>query len=367
VLIAGVGYTKKTRKETGMRVKKAAAVTVACAIALAITSCSTPKTDSIAAPDASPASECGPLKEMTKVTLGVNPGAQDLVTAAIKDQGLDKKYNLDLDIKSFLNPPASATAVTQRSVDIGFGGTTSMAVARSQGSDVFLFGALASPSNGVFTPKNSPIKDIGDLKGKRLGSFSANNSATFAVLSAIAHESFGIPKLEDAVASLTVAPDAAVLGLMDQGELDAVLTGSTATVVTELTGKYKKIGDLSTEYIEATGTIPVHLALASTETYAADHCSELVAFSNAMRDGVEYVQSDDKAWDRYAESLKLTDPKAPKALQALLGENFRTAWDQKQVDGMVKLIESLIPILGADDFVKESPKGLFSLDYVATK
>jgi hypothetical protein len=146
-----------------------------------------------------------------------------------------------------------------------------------------------------------------------------------------------------------------------------VLTGSTATVVTELTGKYKKIGDLSTEYIEATGTIPVHLALASTETYAADHCSELVAFSNAMRDGVAYVQSDDKAWDRYAESLKLTDPKAPKALQALLGENFRTAWDQKQVDGMVKLIESLIPILGADDFVKESPKGLFSLDYVATK
>ena len=348
-----------------MRVKKVAAVTVACAIALAITSCSTPNK---VEPSASPAAAaCGPLKEMTKVTLGVNPGAQDLVTAAIKDQGIDKKYNLDLEIKSFLNPPASATAVTQRSVDIGFGGTTSMAVARSQGSDVFLFGALASPSNGVFVPKDSAIKNIGDLKGKRLGSFSANNSATFAVLSAIANESFKIPKLEDAAASLTVAPDAAVLGLMDQGELDAVLTGSTATVVTQLSGKYKQIGDLSTEYIKATGTIPVHLALASTETYAADHCSELVAFSNAMRDGVEYVQSDDKAWDKYAESLKLTDPKAPKALQKLLGPNFRTDWDQKQVDGMVKLIESLIPILGADDFVKESPKGLFSLDYVATK
>ncbi|MHA6696095.1 ABC transporter substrate-binding protein [Homoserinimonas sp. A520] len=346
-----------------MRVKKAAAVTVACVIALAITSCSTPEPEPIADPGAA---ACGPLTEMTTVTLGVNPGAQDLVTAAIKDQGLDKKYNLDLDIKSFLNPPASATAVTQRSVDIGFGGTTSMAVARSQGSDVFLFGALASPSNGVFVPKDSDIKNIGDLEGKRLGSFSANNSATFAVLSAIANESFGISKLEDAAASLTVAPDAAVLGLMDQGELDAVLTGSTATVVTQLSGKYKKIGDLSTEYIEATGTIPVHLALASTETYAADHCSELVAFSNAMRDGVEYVQSDDEAWTRYAESLKLTDPDAPQALQELLGQNFRTSWDQKQVDGMHKLIESLIPILGADDFVSESPEGLFSLDYVAT-
>ena len=341
-----------------MRIKKTAAVAVACVIALIVTACSTP---TVAKPAA-----CEPLGKLTKVSLGVNPGAQDLVTAAIKEQGIDKKYNLDLDIKSFLNPPASATALTQRAVDIGFGGTTSMAVARSQGSDVILFGALASPSNGVFVPKDSKIKNIGDLKGKRLGSFSANNSATFAVLSAIANKSFGIPKLEDAVASLNVAPDAAVLGLMDQGELDAVLLGSTATVVTQLTGKYKQIGDLSTEYIKAMGTVPVHLTLATTETYAADHCSELVAFSNAMRDGVKYVQSDGKAWVNYAATLKLTDPKAPKALQALLGENFRTDWDQKTVDGEVAMIESLIPILGAKEFVSKSPAGLFSLDYAAT-
>lgn len=347
-----------------MRVKKAAAVTVACVIVLIVTSCSTP---TVVKEDTAPESAaCGPLGELTKVSLGVNPGAQDLVTAAIKEQGIDKKYNLDLDIKSFLNPPAAATALTQRAVNIGFGGTTSMAQARSQGSDVILFGALASPSNGVFVPKDSAIEDIGDLADKRLGSFAANNSATFAILSAIANESFDIPKLEDAAASLTVAPDAAVLGLMDQGELDAVLMGSTATVVTQLTGKYKQIGDLSTEYIKATGTIPVHVTLATTETYAADHCSELVAFSNAMRDGVKYVQSDDKAWDNYAADLKLTDPKAPKALQALLGENFRTDWDQKQVDGEIAMIESLIPILGAKDFVSESPAGLFSLDYAAT-
>jgi ABC-type nitrate/sulfonate/bicarbonate transport system substrate-binding protein len=338
-----------------MRVSKAAAVTAACVMALAVTSCSgTTNTPSAQGETDAPASECGPLEEMTTVSLGVNPGAQDLVTAAIKEQGFDTKYNLNLDIKSFLNPPASATAVTQRAVDIGFGGVTSMAVARSQGADVFLFGALASPSNGVFVPMDSDIENIGDLEGKRIGSFSANNSATFAVLSAIAYEAFGIPKLEDAAASLTVAPDA------------AVLLGSTATVVTQLTEEYKQIGDLSTEYIDATGIAPVHLALTSTDSYAAEHCSELVAFSNAMRDGVDYVRNDKTAWKTYAETLELADPKAPAALQELLGANFRTEWDADQVEGMTAMIESLIPILGADEFVPEVPEGLFSLDYTAT-
>ena len=154
---------------------------------------------------------------------------------------------------------------------------------------------------------------------------------------------------------------------MDQGELDAVLLNVDATVAAQLSGKYKQIGDLSTEYVKATGNVPVYVTLASTESYAADHCSELVAFSNAMRDGVKNVQSDDQAWINYAKDLKMADPKAPKALKDLLGENLRWEWNQKTVDGAVAMIESLIPILGANDFVKESPKGLFSLDYVATK
>ncbi len=349
-----------------MRAKRGIALAMVVAGTIALASCASQQQPQ-AGPSEGGADECGPLTELTKVSLGVNPGAQDLVTQAIKEQEFDKKYNIDLDIKSFENPPASAQAVTQKAVDIGFGGVTTMAQARSKGLDVFLFGALASPSNGVFVQKDSDIEDIGDLEGARFGSFSANNSATFVVLSAIASEGFGMDKLEDELASLAVAPDAAISGLLGQGELDAVLLGSTATVVTQLEGKYRQIGDLSSEYIEATGIAPVHLGIVSTDSYAADHCSELVAFSNAMRDGVEYVQADDEAWERYAETLDLTDPKAPKALQDLLGANFRTEWDEKQVEGITKMLESFIPILGEEDFIPEVPDGLFRLEFVATE
>lgn len=347
-----------------MRVLKNVAIAAVSIGVLAVTACSNPSPDAQAG--ASGEDGCGPLSEMTAVTLGVNPGAQDLVTQAIKTEGYDTKYNLDLDIKSFQNPPASAQAVTQKAVDIGFGGVTTMAQARAQGLDVFLFGAVASPSNGVFVPKDSPIEDIGDLAGARFGSFSANNSATFAVLSAIATEKFGMDKLEDEVESLVTAPDAALVGLLGQGEVDAILLGSTATVVAELGGEFKRIGDLSAEYEEAMGAVPVHVALTSTDSYAAEHCSELVAFSNAIRDGVEHVRDDPEAWVEYAQTLEIADEGAPQALQEGLGGNFRTEWDQAQLDGLATMLEAFVPILGADEFIEEVPDGLFRTEFVAT-
>lgn len=341
-----------------MRLHQPIAVAAVAASVVLLSACGS---QSSSAGDAS--GECGPLDDVAKVSVGINPGVQELVVDAIKDQGIDAKHNLDLDVRNFQNPPASATAVTQGAVDVGFGGTPTMAIARDQGNDVFFFGALASPSNGVFVKKGSDIQDIGDLAGKRLGSFSAENSATFAVLSAIATDAYGIENLKDDVAALTVAPDAAALGLLDQGEVDAVLLGSTASVVADLDDRYEKIGDLSREYLDAVGTAPVHVTLTTKESYAEGHCSELVSFFQAMQEGVEFVKGDDDGWADYADKLEFDDPNAVEALRDATAENFQTEWDQDQIDGMTSMLESFVPILGEKNFISEVPDGLFSLDY----
>src|SRR4051794_12057448 len=87
---------------------------------LALTGCGGGKeAGSTTAAAAAGGDACGQLKETTTATVATNPGAQDLVIKTVKDQGFDKKYDLNLDVKSFLNPPATAQAITQHAVDLG--------------------------------------------------------------------------------------------------------------------------------------------------------------------------------------------------------------------------------------------------------
>jgi NitT/TauT family transport system substrate-binding protein len=349
-----------------MKVSKVATTTaVICIAALALAGCSSAPNKAPAKASAS-ASDCGPLTEMTNVSLGINPGSQSLITTTMKDQGLDKKYNLNVEVKDFLNPPAAATAVTQKTVDIGYGGVTTMAIARAQGSDVVFFGPfITTPQDGVFVLKDSQVHSLADLKGKKIGSFSGTSSATTALLSAIAAKTYDMPKLGE-ISNIVVAPAPALFGLLDKGNVDAVLTVDTDSVNADLSGKYKKILDLSEGYKKAFGTNPMFVGLVSTDSYAKANCSTLKAFSKAQSDTVEYVKSHDSAWTDYAQQIKMTDPAAPKALQKL-SSSFTTGWDATQVKSVTGLLESMIPILGAKHFVSAVPQGLFSLDYWTTK
>lgn len=342
-----------------------------CAAAIVLVGCSAITEESATVPDSSnlpeansaaDSAKCGPLEEMTTVTLGINPGSQSLIIEVMKSQGIDKKYNLNVDVKKFLNPPAAATAMTQKVVDIGYGGITTMAIAREQGSDVFFFGPfITTPQDGVFVPKDSPVKSLSDLKGKKIGSFSGTSSATTAILSAIADKSYDMPKLSE-LSDVVVAPAPALFGLLDKGEVDAVLTVDTDTVQADLTGKYNKILVLSDAYEDAFGTNPMFVGLVSNEAFAENNCSALQAFYNAQMDTIDYVKSHDEVWKNYADSLKVTDPAAPAALQKLAA-SFTTDWSEEEVKSVTDLLETLIPILGSDAFIKNVPEGLFDLDY----
>lgn len=336
------------------------AIGAALVMALAAAGCSS---NASSPADVSQGGDCSP-PDGAKVTVGVNPGSQDLVASTMVDQGFAEDHGIALDIKSFQNPPAAATAVTQKSVDVGFGGNTTMTIARSQGSDVFFFGPfITTPKDGVFVREDSSYQTLGDLDGQKIGSFSGANSATTAILTAIASKSYDVPHLPDS-SEIVVAPGPALLGLLDKGEVEGALLVDTGSVSADLSGKYRKVLDLNSGYQEAFGANPMFVGLVTTESYAAGHCGEVTAFAAAYREAVEYLRSNDEAWQAYAESLEFTQDGAAEALQGLSTE-MQTEWDAGQVDEATALLESLIPILGTEDFVSELPDGLFDTTYWA--
>jgi len=307
------------------------------------------------------AASCAPLTSKQPLKLGANPGAQDLVTFVMQEQGFAEKHNLELEVSSFQNPSALHAAIGQQTVDVGFGGLTAMAVARQQGRGAMIFDVLTGPSNVVVTPNDSDIHSFSDLRGRKLGAFGGRSSATFAITSIVAKEKYGIDDLGGQV-DIIEAPDAAMLGLLDAGNIDAALIGTTATVQALLSGKYRTLSDISEDYQSAFGKLPGHVLAATTDDYAESHCGVLNAFSGALDDTVAFIQTDPNIWADYAKKIELTDPRAPQMLQERVASRYIADWDQEQADAEAKLIEQLIPVLGADNFVSAVPDGLFRTD-----
>ncbi|NEK59113.1 ABC transporter substrate-binding protein [Geodermatophilus sabuli] len=305
---------------------------------------------------------CEEPTEPQTVTLGVNPGAQDLVTFVMEEQGFAQDHNLELEVQSFQNPAALHAAIGQQTVDIGFGGITAMAVLRAQGRGTVVFDILTSPSNIVFTRVDSDIQSLEDLEGRKLGSFGGRGSATFAITSIVASEAYGIESLGDDV-EIIEAPDAALFGLLDAGNIDAALVGTTATVQGLLADdKYRPLTDISEDYQSEFGALPGHVTVATYDEYAEANCGTLRSFSAALDETVEYIQGNEQVWQDYAQDIELTDPRAPELLQERVATRYIQEWNQEQADAEAELIEMLIPVLGEAEFVSEVPEGLFRTD-----
>jgi len=327
---------------------------------LALTGCGGGEAAGDTSAAASGGDACGELTETTTATVATNPGAQDLVIKTVKAQGFDKKYNLDLDVKSFLNPPATAQAITQHAVDLGFGGLTTMVQARSGGSDVLMIGALATPGSGVFVPKDSSIKDLGDLKGKRVGSFTAPNGAISSLLQVLAQKKYHLDLLNELDGEIHVAPEATLAGLMDQGELDAIYLSVDGTALAQHEGKYREIANVGTDFKEEVGYDALYLGPVTTDQYAQDHCAVVRSYVSAIRDAIDYIETTPAVWKTYAEAVG--HPEAASAYQKLYSGSFVTEWTQEQIDDMKQLVKDSAPFLDPS-FPKSAPDDLFTLDY----
>ncbi|HEY8588959.1 MAG TPA: ABC transporter substrate-binding protein [Naasia sp.] len=336
-------------------------------VAFALAGCATassPEAAPSSAPAASgaPSDDACPMPEsMATATVATNPGAQDLVIKHVKEGGFDTKYNLDLQVQEFQNPPATAQAIVQKAVNLGFGGLTTMVQARDTGADVIFVGALSTPGNGMFVKEDSPYQSIGDLKGKKVGSFTALNGAITSIMQAYAQESEDFNLLEDTDGEVVVAPDAALIGLLDQGQLEAVILGVDATAVQQFEGTYRQIVDLRTDFPDTFDFQALYLGPVTTEEYAEAHCGEVRAYASAIRDAVLDIQENEEIWETYVEAIGQPQD-AAETFQELYSESWVTEWSEEEVDGMKQLVTTLTPYLDPA-FPKEVDPALFSLDY----
>ena len=299
--------------------------------------------------------------EARKIKLGIlQTGSQDFVHTVMEQQKLLQKYNLPYERIGILNPPALHLMIAEKTVDIGYGGLTAMARARAQGKGTLVIYGIFSPVNSVVVKKDSPIKTLADLRGKRVGNFGGTGSATTSIFMSIAKKWHALDLQRDL--ELITAPGPALLGLLDRGDLAAALVGTTESLMLPLTGKYRVLMDLSAEWEKRAGRAPAHVTIATNDEFAKAHPDILKRYLTAYLAAVKYVRAHPEIWQDYAKRIKLTEPGAAEALRDNMGPRIVDKWDKEQIKAELDFLEAAREILGPK-VLKEIPKGLFTDAY----
>jgi NitT/TauT family transport system substrate-binding protein len=294
-------------------------------------------------------------------TLGITSGAQEFVDFVMEGHGLLDQVGLKADKVKSLSPANLHLMVAERKVDIGYGGFTTMATARSEGKDIIVIYGVFSPVNMVFVQKDSPIKTLTDLKGKKLGVFGGPGSTTFAFLAVLAKNWYGIDLFKDA--ELVTAPAPALAELLGKGDIDAALLGTVESIQTFAQDRYRVLVDLSAEYkAHQGGRAPAHVTVATNEEFAKAHPDIVRDYLKAYKAGLEYVHTHPEVWDEYATSIKMEDPAQRKLLREKMEPNLVERWDADQIalqNDYLKLVHSII----GDSVLKVVPTDLIRNDY----
>lgn len=120
----------------------------------------------------------GTASGQTKIRLGYMPIAEETPKFVASERGIFKKHGLDVEMVRFESGPDMGTALLGGSIQVGMIGTPGLINAAVAGRPLVAIVDNGSnkmgPSGfeyytGLVVLENSPVRNIGDLKGKKIG------------------------------------------------------------------------------------------------------------------------------------------------------------------------------------------------------
>ena len=224
----------------------------------------------------------------------------------IKAHGLDKKADLDIETLELASTEAGKVALRGGSADIIVSDWTWVARERALG-DSLLYYPYLSTLGAVMAPAGSPIRDVADLKGKKLAVAGGPIDKSWLLLRALALQS-GIDLRTVATVVYGAPPLLSQKAL--QGETDATLTFWNFCADLEAAGLKRAISmDDVLHRLGATGPVAM-LGYVFDGGWAAKNRAALDRFLDASRQAKEILASTPAEWQRLAPRIGVADPAA---------------------------------------------------------
>jgi NitT/TauT family transport system substrate-binding protein len=281
----------------------------------------------------------------------------------IRTHGLDRKLDLAIETVELASTEAGKIALKGGSADLMLSDWLWVARERSLG-DNLVFYPSSSTLGAVMVPAHSPIREIVDLRGKKLAVAGGPLDKSWLLLQALARHA-GLDLKKQATVVYGAPPLLSEKAL--QGEIDATLTFWNFCADLESKGYRRAIA--MDDVMKGLGTRGPTALVGYTfdGTWAAHNRSTVERFLAAARQAKDILVSSQAEWQRLAPRIRVTDASALATYRQRYGEGIvRRPLAEEEADA--RALYLVLAEIGGAELVgpaRELPAGTFYRPAVA--
>ncbi len=253
--------------------------------------------------------------------------------AAMKNEGLLDNAGFTLETVTLANQQAGKVALQSGSVDLIVSDWIWVSSMRAEGSD-YTFYPYSDTAGDLLVPADSPIKNIADLKGKKLGIAGGELDKNWLLLQALGKQQ-GID-LNSSVEKVFAAPPLLNEQLTHQ-RLDAVLTyWQFAARLQALGYRHLLTGEDIIRQLGINETVP-SLGYVFKQSWGDAHKAALQQFIKTTQAARDKLCNVDAAWEKILELTESNDATTQQHLRQRYCQGRIEAWKPAQQEAAHKI------------------------------
>ena len=313
-------------------------------------------------PEISPAVVAKYQGDGGKLRMTDNPaGTNAFARFAMQKYKLDRKYGFELQIISVGTTQAAMTAMQAGGADFTVADFMVLARLRHAGVKMIGVGPMLKWADHIVVPVDSPIKNLGDFRGKKIGIVTRTASYTLA-MKAAALKQYGLDLEKDAM--FQEGGVSLLRGLIEQGQLDVTFMFNNITPAMTVTGKFKVLTNLG-ELVASLGVRPEvpFLLFGTMEDYAAAHPKNIRAWLAAYREAIQILNANDDIWYEQGRIMKMDDASIPPLMEEMRADLVSQFDDSTEAD-IRKVFEILLATGGPEVMgMSQLPEKFMTTEY----
>jgi NitT/TauT family transport system substrate-binding protein len=276
----------------------------------------------------------------------------------VKSLGLDAKRGFVLDVIPYAGKSATEIALRGGAVDAIVDDWFWVARQRVQGIPLSAF-PFSKTVGGVVVQKDSPIQDLQDLAGKKIGVAGGPIDKSWLLLRAVYLRRYG-RDLQDSAEVISASPPLASAQL-ERGELDAIVQfwHHIARLVAKGETRRLVMVDAFMKELGLSETVPL-LTYVFQEDLVRKNPQMVQSFIKAVYEAKRHLKTQDKAWKELQNMVKAPDEHTLELIRDAWRQGVPTRWDAETFANIDRLFDIMLEIGGKDLLGTDKiPEGTF--------